>query len=278
MLKARILTALVLVPLLVSGILWLDNALFSLLIALFALIGAWEWGALMRVQSTGLRVAYVVLQALLMASAWYLWQQQSAIISYILYPAAIWWLIALGMVFKFPQSMAWVAHSGVKAIIGIHLLVPTWAALSVIHSLPQGSYWVLMVLVMVWAADSFAYFGGRSFGKNKLAPLVSPNKTWEGVYSALAGVAVCVLIMLYSFDLGIQGGQAIALFVLVCVVTVVFSIVGDLVESMFKRDAGVKDSGTIFPGHGGVLDRIDSITAAAPLFLLGLGLIGQLSW
>ena len=147
-------------------------------------------------------------------------------------------------------------------------MVSTWLALVVLHSRPdQGPHWVLFLLVLVWVADSGAFFAGRQFGRTKLAPKVSPGKTWEGVFGAL--IACALFAFGYARFLELQG-LALTGFILISLVTVLFSVAGDLLESLLKRQHGVKDSGTLIPGHGGILDRIDSLFAAAPIFLFGL--------
>jgi phosphatidate cytidylyltransferase len=172
--------------------------------------------------------------------------------------AGVWWLIALLWVMFMPA----VINPGSAALAGVLVLLPAWLALVRLHQMnPQ---LLLFVLLLVVAADVGAYFAGRSFGKHKLAPRVSPGKTWEGVLGGFAGAMLlasigCVWLHLAPLP-----------FVALCAVVFVASILGDLTESMFKRHAGLKDSGTLLPGHGGVMDRIDSVTAAAPIFLLGL--------
>jgi phosphatidate cytidylyltransferase len=148
------------------------------------------------------------------------------------------------------------------------VLVPAWWALVALHGVsPSGRYYLLFLLVLVWVADSAAYFSGRLWGTNKLAPRISPGKTWEGVWGAL--IAGLVLGVLGVILFGVQGSRWVA-FVALCAATVAFSILGDLAESAFKRQSGLKDSGQLLPGHGGILDRVDSLTAAAPVFMLGL--------
>jgi len=151
------------------------------------------------------------------------------------------------------------------------VLVPAWASLVVIHGVdPQGPRLLLFLMVLIWVADSFAYFAGRRWGRTKLAPVISPGKTREGVYGALAGAVLCGGGLVWLMP---QGNPL--LLILFCLLIVLVSVVGDLFESLMKRQAGVKDSGSLLPGHGGMLDRIDSLTAAAPLFLLGLLLLGE---
>jgi phosphatidate cytidylyltransferase len=155
-----------------------------------------------------------------------------------------------------------------KSLAGVLVTVPAWASLVLLHSRePDGPYVILYLLVLVWAADSGAYFAGRKWGKRKLAPVISPGKSWEGVYG---GIALCsVLAVAVGLAYGETLKQAAGL-LLVSLLTVMFSIVGDLLESLMKRQAGIKDSSNLIPGHGGVLDRIDSLTAAAPVFFIGL--------
>ena len=155
-----------------------------------------------------------------------------------------------------------------KSLLGILLLVSAWAALLRLHARPEtGPKLVLFLMILIWVADSGAYFAGRKWGTSKLAPAVSPGKTWEGVYGALIA---CTLFAVASALLLHTTGARITAFVAVCIVTILFSIVGDLQESLLKRQVGIKDSGRLIPGHGGILDRIDSLIAAGPVFLLGL--------
>jgi len=158
------------------------------------------------------------------------------------------------------------------AAAGVLALVPSWLALVRLRlTLPDGAQWVLFALVLVWVADIGAFFFGRLFGRIRLAPTVSPGKTWEGL---LGGVAVSMLVAI----IGSRWFQVpLAAFLPLCLAAVGFSVVGDLTESLLKRSAGVKDSGSVFPGHGGVMDRIDSITGAAPVLLLGLSLLGVIT-
>jgi phosphatidate cytidylyltransferase len=158
---------------------------------------------------------------------------------------------------------------------GVLVLAAPWGALIELHeSDPHGRALVLFFLMLVWTADSLAYFVGRRWGRTKLAPRVSPGKTREGVYGALAGALLWGLLLGWVSSLGPSGTLAA---VLLCGVTVLISVVGDLYESLLKRRRGVKDSSHLLPGHGGMLDRVDSLTAAAPVFVLGLALIGGLS-
>jgi phosphatidate cytidylyltransferase len=163
-----------------------------------------------------------------------------------------------------------------KMLAGVLVIVPAWAALAELHALgTNGPKLVLMLLVMVWLADSGAYFAGRQWGRTKLAPVISPGKTWEGVYG---GLLASLLFAAIAGGLYSQSIKWTLTFMAVSLVTVLFSVAGDLLESLMKRQSGIKDSGSIIPGHGGIFDRIDSLVAAAPVFLIGflwLGLSGH---
>lgn len=279
MLRDRLLTAAVLIPLIVWSVLALPTRQFAAVYALMVVIGAWEWAGLMGIVSRSGRILYVVLvTATLIGSVW-LTGFPPGIYS-ILVAAAIWWVVALLLIGRFGAEPETVTEHPVRfglqhfhptwllGILGILVLVPPWLSMVLIHGrAPAGGALVLMLLVLIWGADSGAYFAGRAWGKNRLAPLVSPGKTWEGVYGALAIAAVVAVSG--GFWLGLDWRTGVTL-VLLSFLTVLFSIIGDLFESAIKRLAGVKDSGQLIPGHGGMLDRIDSITAAAPVFALGL--------
>jgi phosphatidate cytidylyltransferase len=267
-LKYRIISALLLVPLVVLAVLRLDLANFALLAALAMLLGAWEWSGLIPLREPLARAGYVVLTLALLAATW-MFARLEGLVNAVLWLAVIWWLFALFWISR-PQlgSGLGLAHTLIKGALGVGLFITTWLALVVLHSRPdQGPHWVLYVLVLVWIADSGAYFAGRKWGHTRLAPAVSPGKTWEGVLGAL--FACSLYAIGYAWFLGLHGA-VLASFVLVCLVTVMFSIAGDLLESLMKRQRGVKDSGALIPGHGGILDRIDSLLAAAPVFAFGL--------
>jgi phosphatidate cytidylyltransferase len=268
MLKQRLLTALVLGGLIVWGILALPTAYLALVFALFALIGAWEWGRMSGFQHLGARMIYVVCVAVLLTACWF--ALQSMVFSRaIIYAAVLWWLVAWVWLLNYPLGEHNTAFTYVlKGAAGALVLVPTWSALVILHrGALHGPVWVLFVVALAWVADSGAYVAGRRWGRHKLASRVSPGKTWEGVYGALLSVLVYATLM--GFLLGIRDGRLFAFIALsLCLVPV--SVVGDLFESMLKRHQGLKDSGQLLPGHGGMLDRIDSLTAAAPAFVLGL--------
>jgi phosphatidate cytidylyltransferase len=233
-------------------------------LTLTVLAGAWEWSAFLRVQGTVVRVLYVVLIAALLPAAWYFTDTATGR-DILLRIALVWWIVALGWVMFAPRLVS----SWAAALAGVLALVPAWVTLSRLRwDFDRGAEWVLFALILVWVADIGAFFVGRRFGRTRLAPHVSPGKTWEGVVGgAVASVLVAVLGSLW-FNIPVQQ------FVPLCLAVVAFSIVGDLTESLLKRFAGVKDSGSLFPGHGGVMDRIDSVTGAAPILFFGLVMLG----
>jgi phosphatidate cytidylyltransferase len=266
-LKQRLLTALVLVPVMLLILLALPRVTAVAVLTLLALAGAWEWSAFLRTRGIAIRLGYVLLVGLLMVGAWAFCRSPSGL-QMLLAGALVWWLIAFLWLTTMPGKVTAVA----AAIAGLCVLVPAWMALVRLHLAgPEGPQWVIFLLVLVSLADVGAFFAGRYFGRLKLAPRVSPGKTWEGLLGGLClamGVAFLGVIWF-----AVPAGPFLAL----CAPVVLISVVGDLTESMFKRFAGLKDSGNLFPGHGGVLDRIDSVSAAAPLFLVGLYWLGMLS-
>ena len=265
MLKQRIITALILAPLALWAILALQNDNLSLILAIIFSLGAWEWSRLVGLECHLWRIAYTAifpvvfffLYPLLSEGTW---------AQFILTLAIVWWVMALGSVLTYPRSEAlWKNSAVARAIAGPFVLIPSWGALSLLHSEYGPGYFILLMLI-IWGADSGAYFAGSAFGKHKLAPKVSPGKSWEGVIGGLlTAIAVAAIATQWLDTVG-----ALAGFLALVVITVFISVLGDLTESLFKRVMAIKDSGGILPGHGGILDRIDSLTAAAPIFTLGL--------
>jgi phosphatidate cytidylyltransferase len=269
-LKQRLLTAAVLIPLVVWGIIGLSNATLGYILALFVLIGAWEWARLIGLQATPARLGYALLIALLLGALHYMIESLPDTVFYVLLLAGFWWLVGTGWVLAYKGGGLTANDAPIGAFAGVLVLVPTWLALTRIHAFTTaGPYLMLYVIVLMWFADSGAYFAGRKLGRHKLAPRVSPGKTIEGVVGGLIAAGIYALICALYFELPALG---VIGFVALSLVVVLFSVVGDLFESLFKRRVGVKDSGQLLPGHGGMLDRIDSLTAAAPVFALGLSL------
>lgn len=273
MLRQRILTAAVLAPAVIAAILRLPHQLLALLLALVVLIGAFEWARLSGLVSPLRQGLYVLLMALALVAAGWLRSHQEGLFL-LLACAALWWLAVLvGLVLARPvEPLPPDAFSLPQALSGFLVLVPSWTALVELHANTRaGPALLLFLMVLIWVADSGAYFTGRRWGKTKLAPSISPGKTLEGVYGASVGALSCALFFIAWAPLGaLSPLVAVSL----CLITALFSVVGDLFESLEKRRRGVKDSGRLLPGHGGVLDRIDSLTSAGPIFLFGLWLAG----
>lgn len=282
MTKTRVLAALIMAPLAIAGVLLLPTAWLMPIVAALFLTGLWEWLKLAEIEDHLARTVLLACNlALMVALVWGARTAQGgslALLELVVVLGVVWWLL----------SMLWLKHydfasdhagnaRAFKLLAGTLAVVPAWCALGVIHaSEPNGHRWLLLALFLVWAADTGAYFsgrklGGKVFGGRRLAPRISPNKTIEGL---LGGVLLAVLVAIAgALLIGVEAVQLPAV-VLVAAVTVLFSVVGDLFESMLKRHVGAKDSSQLIPGHGGVLDRIDSVLAALPVFALGKGLLG----
>ena len=261
-LRKRIITAVILGGGFLAVALLLPAIATYVLLTLLILAGAWEWSGFLRVRSVGLRTLYVALIAGLLPAIWLVAQSPEGR-EIVLAIAVVWWVIALVWIAFAPQRVT----SLLAGLAGLLALVPAWLALVRLRA-DLGAQWMLFTFLLVIAADIGAFFAGRRFGRLRLAPAVSPGKTWEGALGGIAGGAILAICGSLWF-----GAPAYA-FVPLCLAVVAFSIVGDLTESLLKRFAGLKDSGTLFPGHGGVMDRIDSVTGAAPVLLFGLTVMG----
>ncbi len=259
MLKTRVITSVV--ALLALGVILfvVPGYAAELVITVLVIAGAWEWSGFLGAPGSAYRGIYVAVIGALMAASYLLLPQISALVLQISFG---WWFIAFIWALFFPTPIPTV----VRWAAGVLVLVPMYVALIALYRI--GPEILLFALLIVWAADAGAYFAGKQFGRVKLAPSISPGKTWEGVFGGLLVVA------LLAGGTARWTGNDLSVLLPFCLAVAVLSIVGDLTVSMFKRTAGVKDSGTMFPGHGGVLDRVDSVAAAAPLFALGLGWLG----
>lgn len=270
MLKERVITALILLPIVLWCVFFRNDSLaFAALAASIVLVGAWEWTRMMGWHAWLPRSVFVAVVAALIA-AFQFWPSAAMDWHLPLFSMAVFfWLLALRLVSLYPAAAGFWGRPLVLLPVGLLLLLPAWVALVQLHEISP--WWLLYVFLLVWGADTGAYFAGRAFGKTKLAPAVSPAKTIEGLFG---GLALTMAIMLgVGFYLGLPGLRFVA-FAGLSLLTVLASVLGDLLESMVKRHAGIKDSGNIFPGHGGAMDRIDSLTAAAPVFMLGWLLAG----
>lgn len=264
MLKQRILTALVLAPIALLALFVLPQTWFIWVLAAVFIYGGLEWANLCRLSVPGTALLLAALGGLM----WGLLAVPE-LARLAVWLAVAFWCFALLLVLAYPRTASW---SGMpqRVLFGFLVLVPAWYAMLDLRAGESGLTMLLMLLMLVWGADVGAYAAGKSMGRNKLLPAVSPGKTREGLWG---GLLTCVLIGIgFSVWLELPLSSAIKLCVL-ALLTGLASVLGDLLESMLKRERGIKDSGRLLPGHGGVLDRIDSLTAAAPVFAVGLTLI-----
>ncbi len=277
MTKTRVLAALVMGPLAIAAVLLLPTQWMAALSAVIFLVGLWEWLKLAEIEDPIARGILMVTNLLLMVAL--VWASRSStggslvLFQIMVIVGVIWWLLALLWLRHYNFASDHDTHARIFKLAAATLsIVPAWCALALIHAeRPSGHYWLLLALAIVWAADSGAYFAGRKFGKHKLSPRVSPNKTIEGLIGGVIAGMLVAMIAAPFIGAKLSDLPAVAL---VAAWTILFSVVGDLFESLLKRHVGAKDSGDVIPGHGGVLDRIDSVLAALPVFALGKLLFG----
>lgn len=269
-LTKRVITAVVLLPVAIGIVLLSPLPWFATIVAAAFALALWEWTRLSGVGDRLRRGLLIVFFLLACAALW--WLRGSG-----------WWWLAIGLgVAWWAVALWWFRHlafgaapmarnTAIKLLAGAFVVIPAWVAAVELHGDPRhGPYWVLFVLVLIWAADSFAFFAGTRWGRTRLAPRISPGKTHAGVWGALIGSGLVAVAG--GWLLG-ERGAAWGLLVVVAMITIAVSIVGDLFESLMKRQANVKDSGALFPGHGGLFDRLDSVFAAFPVFVAGKALI-----
>ena len=278
MLKQRIITAIILVAIAGISLFLLPVEGFVAFISVVVLLAAWEWSDMAGL-STWQRPLFCLLIAALSAFAYgycgFAVDSNSATLAIenlrqIFIIAVAWWAMALLLVQGYPGSAVFWRHPLMRVLIGVLVLFPAWLGFVYLRFLPQGAWWIVALVAIVAAADIGAYFTGRRFGKRKLALQVSPGKSWEGFWGGIVAVSVIALIA-STLNNNTMVAQLSALqLMVIAMLTALASVLGDLLESMVKRQRGIKDSGWMLPGHGGFMDRIDSLTAAAPVFALGL--------
>lgn len=274
MLKYRLLTAFLMGPLILWGIYVLPENWFTLFALVLVSFGAWEWSVFSGLNKPLQRGIFVAVNFILFVTVLLLQNNEINIV--IIALALLWWFICIPLLIKFPfQKNNFLHKSIMTSFVGTTLLLAMLVSMVLLRNNPvYGSEYVLYVILMIWFADSGAYFAGRSLGKNKLIPKVSPGKTWEGVAGAFV---VTIIVAFVAVDLlNIPSSHTLG-FIVITLVTLIYSIIGDLSVSMFKRMANVKDSGHIIPGHGGILDRIDSLMSGLPVFVAGLWLMERLA-
>lgn len=274
MLKQRIITGLILAPLVLCGVFLLEPNYFAWFFAFILAVAGWEWANLSSFTTPIVRVTYGMLIAALALTVMPLIS-----VTWVLTISLMWWIIATILVLTYPDSSKLWRHPWVSAVLGLVILLPMWKALVFIREANftpiegfNSLLLILYVLLLVWSADVGAYFTGKAWGKRKLAPNVSPGKSWAGAWGGVTATLILALgsayLMNFSTIMTIQ-------LVVITALTACISIIGDLTESMFKRTRGIKDSSALLPGHGGVMDRIDSLLAAIPIFVF---LLMSIAW
>lgn len=251
----RVLTAIILIPLVLLGLFFLPPDYFALASGVVFLLAGWEWSRLSGLQKNDARIIYCCLILLCLIASFYV-PLLSVLISSIVF-----WFFAVMILFVYSRrhSRAGGNPAVFIQVAGLIMLPACWKAVNYLCFLHPHPYKLLSLFLIVWLADIAAYFVGSRFGKHKLAPSISPGKSIEGAIGGLVVVGIVIGLIFHSIPM-----------IILALVTVIISIIGDLFESFMKRCQGLKDSGKILPGHGGILDRIDSLISAAPLFALGL--------
>lgn len=274
MLKQRILTAIILGPLILWSVVAFSHRAIAIELGLILTIAAWEWARLSGIRHQVGRITYALLIMFCLVLLTIVMHKRPDLLEPILIVVSLWWFAALFAIILFNRkenleitSMP-IGNIVINLLSGLIILSGAFIAITGLHQASRFGYvFILILLAIIWIADSAAYFSGKAFGKHKLAMHVSPGKTWEGVMGATLAILVTAFVIARYMDYTPENTVA---FMLIALTTMIISIVGDLLESLFKRRAGVKDSSHLLPGHGGILDRIDSLVAAAPVFLLGL--------
>jgi len=278
-LKYRLLTAIVLIPIVIAALFLLSPANFGLVVIAVSALGAWEWAQFAGWHSQAKRIGLaIVFAAILLAMQFSIPDitslSSSPMILYGLWAGLVWWVVAIVLVVTYPASASWGKSVIIRLLFGVLTIIPFYCGMMALRTVGYqsdtaiGAWWLLYVMLLVWGADSGAYAFGRTIGRNKMAPKVSPGKTWEGLVGGLITAGIISWVFSAYAPIPVMPDYLLV----TSIIVVVVSVFGDLTESMFKRQSGIKDSSHLIPGHGGILDRIDSLTAAIPVFA-GLNLL-----
>lgn len=287
MLFPRIITALILLAIAVAAIFLLPSNYFSLFIAFIVLLAAWEWTSLIGMEKILSKLLFLlalilpmfaifswtmILEVMAEVMEWPGIKEYSGVLEWLVIGPVVLWLLLMILIRKVPDQLLKLdLKVKYKGLIGWFVLLSAWMFLSRLRAF-YGTEMVMYFLILIWVADIAAYFTGKKFGKEKLAEQISPGKTVQGMYGALVASFLCAVALGFYYQFHILIATD---FVFLSVLTVLVSIYGDLFFSLIKRQKGVKDSGFLLPGHGGVLDRVDSVIAAVPFFYAGILLIGR---
>jgi phosphatidate cytidylyltransferase len=265
--QTRIVAALLMAPVAIGSVLYLPTPMLAGLVAALMMVGLWEWALLSGLKDKLPRACYLLANALMMLALVWAAGRDLYTLKLVSVIGAGWWLLALLWLKNFQFAAGDSAGSrALKLLAGSLCVIPAWCAVCWLHwSQPLGPRWAFFAVAIVWAADTGAYFVGVRFGKHKLAPRISPGKSWEGFYG---GIAATLLLALIARPMLHVGWPSVPLLLLLTLITGLISVAGDLFESLLKRHADMKDSSQLIPGHGGVLDRLDSLLAALPVFLV----------
>lgn len=268
MFKQRLITALILAPLMIGGIFFLPIEQFAYFIGFIVTVAAWEWANLSGYTSPAVRIIYAGVIALSVFAVGYVMHTDPELHFTILKIGALWWLFACFLVTQYPKKVAIWQAKPVRAALGFLVLIPMWVGFVTLKSQEYSALIIVYVMLLIWGADTGAYFAGKAWGNAKLAPNVSPGKSWAGFWGGLAttGLIAVVFSLCVNKWLKDMSVDDFTLLAIITFITAIISVMGDLVESMMKRHRGIKDSSQLLPGHGGVLDRIDSMAAAVPVF------------
>jgi phosphatidate cytidylyltransferase len=274
--KQRLITALILAPLMVGGIFFLPIDQFAYFIGFIVTVAAWEWANLSGYSSPIVRIGYAGFVAVATFATAYFIDKNAELASLILAVGVFWWFVACLLVIQYPDKVILWQARPVRALLGLLVLIPMWVGFMTLKSQEHSSLIIVYVMLLIWGADTGAYFSGKTWGHKKLAPNVSPGKSWAGFWGGLATTGLIAVIFSLCINQWLRPMTLadFSLFAVMTFITAIISVMGDLVESMMKRHRGIKDSSQLLPGHGGVLDRIDSMASAVPVFAFFMLLFG----
>jgi len=260
----------------IGGIFFLPIEQFAYFIGFIVTVAAWEWANLSGYESPVVRIGYAAVMAASVGAIGYFMDSNPGLDRIVLAIGAVWWLFACFLVIQYPKQVSLWQAKPVRAVLGFLVLLPMWVGFMTLKSQPHSALIIIYVMFLIWGADTGAYFAGKTWGNKKLAPNVSPGKSWAGFWGGLATTGLIAVIFTLCVNQWLRPMMMddFILLAIMTFITAIISVMGDLVESMMKRNRGIKDSSQLLPGHGGVLDRIDSMASAVPVFAFFMLLFG----